>query len=124
MDISDTELRAKCKDAAISVGPITNTTRNLYIKKLQKIGSQVQKSSQTQMTVFEKDLDKYSQSEIQDMEPDQILLLLKRCKIQVIPITKSNRKIAAKWIYYKINGLEDMEWEDFSTQTDLFPDSD
>ena len=35
-DISDRDLRAKLKENGISCGPITSTTKNLYIRKLNK----------------------------------------------------------------------------------------
>ena len=42
-------------------------------------------------------------------------------KIVEVGRTLKNGVLAAKWIFYKINGLEPMEWEDFTQQTD-FPD--
>lgn len=44
-DISDRELRAKLKENGISCGPLTATTKNLYIRKLNKKLSERENSS-------------------------------------------------------------------------------
>ena len=68
-----------------------------------------------------------SQSEIEKMDAKGLVGLMARFDLKKIPVTKSNRKILAKWIFYRIHGIEEMEWEAFSeefgTQTDLFEES-
>jgi len=121
-NLSDSELRQKCKDAGIKVGPLTDSTRKIYIKKLEKLTT-VQKTGQKSYETNDRNYEDLGQAEIEKLNSAELFKLLDQLGLKKIPVTNSNRKLLAKWIFYKIQGIEEMEWEDFSQQTD-FPESD
>merc|ERR1711973_249083 len=120
--LSDSELRQKCKDAGIKVGPLTGRTRKIYIKKLENLAT-VQKTGQKSDETNDRNYEQLGQAEIEKLNSAELFKLLDQLGLKKIPVTNSNRKLLAKWIFYKIQGIEEMEWEDFSQQTD-FSESD
>lgn len=117
--MSDDELRNRCVAAGIKVGPLTPSTRSVYLKKLTKITKTPSGQNSSPFPLSEAEIDSLSQEQMEKLDSTQLFHLMEKYNITKVPVTNSNRKLLSKWIFYKINGLEPMDWEDFTQQTDF-----
>ena len=50
-DITDAQIRSICEKNGIKVGPLTSSTRKIYLKKLEKIQSSAEKKTENENSV-------------------------------------------------------------------------
>ena len=55
-DLTDAQIRSICEKNGIKVGPLTSSTRKIYLKKIEKIQSTVDTKSDSIETILEKGL--------------------------------------------------------------------
>ena len=53
-DFTDAQIRSICENNGIKVGPLTPSTRKIYLKKIAKIQSSVDNKSDNIETILEK----------------------------------------------------------------------
>ena len=53
-DFTDAQIRSICENNGIKVGPLTPSTRKIYLKKIAKIQSSVDNKSDNIATILEK----------------------------------------------------------------------
>ena len=108
-NMTDSDLRAACKEAGIKCAPISDFTRKYYKKKLMELEKEPKKQRKTEIEQIEKE--NLSKDEIEKLSNADFNALLDKYKIKKVPLTGSSKKMLAKKIYLRINNLEEMEWE-------------
>lgn len=107
--MTDSDLRAACKEAGIKCAPISDFTRKYYKKKLMELEKQPKKERKSEIEKIEKE--NLSKDEIEKLPNADFNALLDKYQIKKVPLTGSSKKMLAKKIYLRMNNLEEMEWE-------------
>lgn len=111
--MDDNEIREKCKKYNIKVGPITNSTRTLYLKKIanfEEIKSSGKLKSSSAKPNEEIDLSSLSKEEIASLPNDRLTNLLKQYEIY-LPVSSSSKSLLAARLYQEIHQVSAMDWE-------------
>jgi len=109
-DLTDAQIRSICENNGIKVGPLTPSTRKIYLKKIVKIQStDVQKSDNIE-TVLEK-VNEMSKDELGKISNIEFTNLMDHFEIKKMPLNEASKKILASKIYLKLHNIENMDWE-------------
>ena len=108
--MNDNEIREKCKKYNIKVGPITSSTRALYLKKIATFEQTGKSENFPAKPSKEIDASSLSKEELADLPNDQLTNLLKQYEIN-LPVSSSSKSVLAARLYQEIHQVSAMDWE-------------
>ena len=97
--MNDADIRAACKRLKIKCGPLTATTRVLYINKIN-----AKAEPKTENVEY------LTKDELAMLSDAAFSILLKDYSINV-PLTPSSKSLLANRLYQTIHSVEKMDWE-------------
>ena len=101
--MDDLTLREKCKKYGIKIGPVTNSTRELYRRKIEKIENEPKPDNENSVIEMTKE-------EISKLPSDKIIELLKSFNIK-LPYSSTSTSVLASRLYQAIHNSTEMDWE-------------
>ena len=124
-DLTDAQIRSICEKNGIKVGPLTSSTRKIYLKKIEKIQSTVDTKSDSIETILEKGLhsvffihvdpiitvNQLTKNELAKIPNNEFSILMDYFDIKKMPLNDASKKIIASKIYLKLHNVENMDWE-------------
>jgi hypothetical protein len=108
------DIISKLKKYKIPHGPITESTKKLYLKKIQSFEQHTCNEQLNEPSNLEQILKKVKEFEREDfrnLPNEEFNLLMKYFKMKNSPLNPASRKLISKQIYLKIHDLEEMDWD-------------
>jgi len=109
-DLTDAQIRSICEKNGIKVGPLTSSTRKIYLKKIEKIQSTADTKSDSIETILEK-VNQLTKNELAKIPNNEFSILMDYFDIKKMPLNDASKKIIASKIYLKLHNVENMDWE-------------
>ena len=101
--MNDGDIRAACKRLNIKCGPLTETTRPLYIRKINA-------KTDTKVVTPPPNAKLLTKDELALLPDAALSVLLKDYSINA-PLTPSSKSLLANRLYQTIHNVETMDWD-------------
>ena len=104
--MDDVTIRERCEKYGIKVGPLTDSTRKLYRRKIENFENESKPTNDKKCCTVEE----MTKEEISKLPSEKVIALLKSFNIN-LPYSSTSSSILASRLYQAIHNSTEMDWE-------------